>query len=142
MPLTYYPAPGEIVLCNYGTGFVAPEMVKLRPVVVVSPRLRRRADLVAVVPLSTTPPDPVEQHHCSFTLAVALPKPFESPQMWAKCDMIATVALSRLDRFRDGRVAGRGARRFTTGKVDATQLGEIRKAILHGLGLGSLTIHL
>lgn len=142
MPLTYYPAPGEIVLCNYGTGFVAPEMVKLRPAVVVSPRLRRRADLVAVVPLSTTPPDPVEPHHCSITLAVALPRPFDSPRMWAKCDMVATVALSRLDRFRDGREVGRGARRFTTGKVDAAQLGEIRKAILHGLGLGSLTIHL
>ena len=94
------------------------------------------------MPLSTTPPNPVEAHHCSITLAVALPKPFESPQMWAKCDMVATVARSRLDRFRDGRVAGRGSRRFTTGKVDAAQLREIRKAILHGLGLGSLTVHL
>ena len=142
MPLAYYPSPGEIVLCDYGTGFVSPEMVKLRPVVVVSPRLRRRADLVAVVPLSTTPPNPTEPHHCSFTLAVPLPKPFETPQMWAKCDMVATVALSRLDRFRDGRVPGGGARRFRTGKMSAAQLVEIRKAILHGLGLGSLTIHL
>lgn len=141
MPLTYYPQPGEVLLCNYGTGFIAPEMVKLRPVVVVSPRLRRRADLVAVVPLSTTPPNPAEPHHCSITLRVPLPKPFEAPQMWAKCDMVATVALARLDRFRDGRVIG-GARRFTTGKVDLAQLIEIRKAILHGLGLGSLTIHL
>ncbi|MFG1303692.1 type II toxin-antitoxin system PemK/MazF family toxin [Xanthobacter autotrophicus] len=142
MALTYYPSAGEIVLCNYGTGFIPPEMVKLRPVVIVSPRLRRRADLVAVVPLSTTPPNPAEPHHCGFTLAVPLPAPFEQPQMWAKCDMVATVALSRLDRFRDGRVPGGGARRFTTGNVSAAQLVEIRKAILHGLGLGSLTIHL
>lgn len=142
MPLAYYPPPGEIVLCNYGTGFIAPEMVKLRPVVVVSPRLRRRADLVAVVPLSTTPPKPMEQHHCSVTLAVALPSPFDAPEMWAKCDMVATVALSRLDRFRDGREAGEGKRRFRTGRVDDDQLREIRSAILHGLGLGSLTIHL
>lgn len=141
MPLTYYPAPGEIVLCNYGTGFIAPEMVKLRPVVVISPRLRRRADLVAVVPLSTTPPNPAGLHHCSFTLVRPLPAPFQEPQMWAKCDMLATVALSRLDRFRDGRVAGGGARRFRTGNVSAAQLVEIRKAILNGLGLGSLTIH-
>jgi uncharacterized protein YifN (PemK superfamily) len=141
MPLSYYPSPGEIVLCNYGTGFISPEMVKLRPVVVVSPRLRRRAELVAVVPLSTTPPNPAEPHHCSITLAVPLPKPFEEPQMWAKCDMVATGALSRLDRFRDGRMPD-GSRRFRTGGVSATQLVEIRKAILHGLGLGSLTIHL
>lgn len=141
MPLAYYPAPGEIVLCNYGTGFISPEMVKLRPVVIVSPRLRRRADLVSVVPLSTTPPNPPEPHHCSITLAVALPRPFDQPQMWAKCDMVATVALSRLDRFRDGRSPG-GARRFRTGRVAADQLVEIRRAILHGLGLGSLTIHL
>ena len=142
MPLAYYPSPGEIVLCDYGTGFVAPEMVKLRPAVIVSPRLRRRADLVAVVPLSTTPPDPVEPHHCSLTLTTPLPKPFDAPQMWAKCDMVATVALSRLDRFRDGRAPGGGARRFMTGKVSAAQLVEIRKAILYGLGLGSLTVHL
>ena len=142
MPLAYYPSAGEIVFCDYGNGFIVPEMVKPRPVVIVSPRLRRRGDLVAVVPLSTTPPKPVEPHHCSFTLAVPLPKPFEAPQMWAKCDMVATVALSRLDRFRDGRAGGGGGRRYRTGKVDDNQLAEIRKAILHGLGLGSLTIHL
>ena len=142
MALSYYPSPGEIVLCDYGTGFILPEMVKRRPVVIISPRLRKRADLVAVVPLSTTPPDPAEPHHCSIALAVPLPKPFEAPQMWAKCDMVATVALSRLDRFRDGRVPGKGARRYMTGKVSTAQLTEIRKAILHGLGLGSLTIHL
>ncbi|MBR0778544.1 type II toxin-antitoxin system PemK/MazF family toxin [Bradyrhizobium diazoefficiens] len=142
MPLAYYPSPGEIVLCNYGTGFISPEMTKLRPAVVVSPRLRRRADLVAVVPLSTTPPNSTEAHHCCITLAVPLPKPFEEPENWVKCDMVATVALSRLDRFRDGREPGGGARKFRTGKVSAAQLVEIRKAILHGLGLGSLTIHL
>lgn len=140
--LAYYPSPGEIVLCNYGTGFILPEMVKLRPVVIVSPRLRRRGDLVSVVPLSTTPPDPTEPHHCSLTLAVPLPAPYAEPQMWAKCDMVATVALSRLDRFRDGRMPGGSARRYCTGKVSASQLIDIRKAILHGLGLGSLTVHL
>lgn len=142
MPLAYYPSPGEIVLCDYGSGFVVPEMVKIRPVVIVSPRLRRRSDLVAVVPLSTTPPDSAEPHHCSFVLAQPLPRPFDAPEMWAKCDMVATVALARLDRFKDGRVPGGGARRFRTGKVSAAQLVEIRKGVLHGLGLGSLTIHL
>ena len=142
MALAYYPSAGEIVLCDYSTGFISPEMVKLRPVVVVSPRLRRRADLVAVVPLNTSPPNPAEPHHCNFTLQPPLPAPYAVPQMWAKCDMLATVSLSRLDRFRDGRVPGTGARRYRTGHVSPAQLVEIRKAILHGLGLGSLTIHL
>ncbi|MEY4074793.1 MAG: hypothetical protein RJA29_2150 [Pseudomonadota bacterium] len=142
MALSYYPSPGEIVLCDYGAGFIAPEMVKLRPVVIVSPRLRKRADLVAIVPLSTTAPNPAELHHCGLTLSKPLPKPYDFPQMWAKCDMLVTVALSRLDRFRDGRVPGGNARRYTTGKVSAAQLIDIRKAILCGLGLSSLTIHL
>lgn len=115
MALSYYPTPGEIALCNYGTGFVAPEMVKLRPAVIVSPRLRKKGNLVAVVPLSTTAPSPAEHHHCHLVLTVPLPKPYDAPQMWAKCDMVATVALSRLDRFRDGRAPGGNARRYTTG---------------------------
>ncbi|RAH99862.1 hypothetical protein DLJ53_19145 [Acuticoccus sediminis] len=140
MPLTYYPSPGEIVLCNYDSGFVPPEMVKKRPVVVVSPRLRRRADLVAVVPLSTTPPaGSPELHQCGICLAEPLPRPFENPVMWAKCDMVATVALSRLDRFRERNSDGR--RIYRTGRVTEAHLLEIRKGILHGLGLGSLTKH-
>ena len=142
MALTYHPRPGEIVLCDYSTGFIAPEMIKRRPVVIISPRLRNRQSLVTVVPLSTTPPVPVEQHHCSIVLSSPLPKPFDSPQMWAKCDMLATVALARLDRFRAGRVLGDYGRQFTTGSVRPAQLNDIRKGVLHALGLSSLTVHL
>lgn len=83
MGLAYHPKQGEILLCNYDTGFVAPEMTKLRPVVVISPRLRRRDDLVAVVPLSTTEPVPIEPYQCEIVLALPLPKPFNAPKMWA-----------------------------------------------------------
>jgi uncharacterized protein YifN (PemK superfamily) len=140
MGLMYYPKPGEILLCNYGTGFVAPEMTKLRPVVVISPRLRRRGELVGVVPLSTTEPDQLEDHHCVISLAKPLPAPFDSEMMWAKCDMLATVAKSRLDRFKSGRSGG--TRIYLSGQVDAEQLKALRAAVLCGLGLGSLTIHL
>lgn len=142
MALLYHPRPGEILLCNYDTGFVAPEMTKRRPVVVVSPRLRRRDDLVAVVPLSTTCPVPVESHHCVIILAQPLPEPFDSPSMWAKCDMLATVARSRLDRFRAGRRISGGGRYYVSGQLDREQLTGIRRAILCGLGLSSLTVHL
>ena len=136
MPLGYYPRPGEILLCHYDRGAVAPEMVKTRPVVVVGPRLRRRAQLVTIVPLSTTEPMPPEAYHSLIELAVSLPPPFGSTRMWAKCDMVQSVALARLDRFREARRQGQ-PRRWTTGAVSADQLADIRRAILSGLGLDS-----
>ncbi|MCH4151968.1 MAG: type II toxin-antitoxin system PemK/MazF family toxin [Sphingobium sp.] len=140
MSLMYYPRPGEILLCNYDTGFVAPEMTKLRPVVVVSPRLRKRGELVGVVPLSTTEPDQLEDHHCRIEMAKPLSQNYPSLIMWAKCDMLATVARSRLDRFKAGRVDG--SRIYVSGHLDIDQLKAVRASILYGLGLGSLTIHL
>lgn len=140
MPLTYYPSPGEILLCNYDTGFIEPEMTKRRPVVVVSPRLRRRGELVGVVPLSTTEPQAIDPHHCRIELDKPLPAPFDAAIMWAKCDMLATVARSRLDRFRAGRQGG--ARIYLSGKVTPQQMRSLKIAILCGLGLDSLTIHL
>jgi len=136
----YYPAAGEILLCDYSTGFVAPEMTKRRPVVVVSPRLRKRGNLVGVVPLSTSEPDPVEAHQCRIELEKPLPYPFDSSVMWAKSDMLATVSHDRLDRFRAGRA--HGSRIYLAGKVNPVQLKAIRASILCGLGLDSLTIHL
>jgi mRNA interferase MazF len=141
MPLSYYPTPGEIVYCDYSTGFIPPEMMKGRPVVVLSPRLRRRPDLVAIVPLSTTAPSPIEPHHCLINLAHPLPPPFDAPDMWAKCDMIAVVSKARLDRFKVPRVGG-AARKWTTGNVTAADLKRIRAAVLCGLGMPSLTVHL
>ena len=42
MPLTFHPDPGTLLVCNFDTGFIPPEMVKRRLVVVISPRLRKR----------------------------------------------------------------------------------------------------
>jgi mRNA interferase MazF len=140
MGLMYYPKPGEILLCDYDTGFILPEMTKLRPVAVISPRLRRRGELVGIVPLSTTEPDQAEDHHCRIELSDTLPAPFHSPVMWAKCDMLATVAKSRLDRFKAGRNGG--SRIYLSGQLSADQLKAVKAAVLCGLGLGSLTIHL
>lgn len=142
MALTYYPRQGEILLCDFTTGFVPPEMVKVRPVVVVSPRLRKRGNLVTVVPLSTTQSDQIEEHHCLIELERALPRPFESPVMWAKCDMVYAVSLARLDRFRIRKKNGGSQRQFVSGQVNPSQLKSLKAAVLCGLGLNSLTIHL
>lgn len=140
MGIWYYPSPGEILLCDYGTHVVAPEMEKRRPVVIVTPRLRRRNELVGVVPLSLTAPQHPDNHHCQFQLEKPLPEPFDCPTMWAKADMYSVVSRARLDRFKAGR--SHGQRMYLAGKVSDQQLKEIKAALLCGLGLDSLTIHL
>jgi mRNA interferase MazF len=46
---------GQILICDFSSGFVEPEMVKVRPVVVISPKPRKSIhSLCTVVPLSTT----------------------------------------------------------------------------------------
>jgi uncharacterized protein YifN (PemK superfamily) len=62
--------------------------------------------------------------------------------MWAKCDMLGTVARLRLDRFKAGRTGTNGARAFSTGQLDPDQIKGVRTAVLCGLGLQFLTIHL
>lgn len=138
MSLNYYPKMGEILWCGYDYDVVDPEMRKPRPAVIVSPRLRRRPMLAAVIPLSFTAPEPLEDYHCQLELQRPLPEPFGSPVCWAKCDMVATVSLDRLDRFKE-RHPVTGARQYRTGQLDAEQIKEVQKALLHGLGFGSLT---
>jgi mRNA interferase MazF len=96
MPLTFHPKPGTIVICDYSTGFRPPEMVKVRPVVVVSPR-RRGSGLVTVVPISSTAPSQIEPWH--YRLPDGAYPPARGP-VWVKADMIAAVALTRLDRVK------------------------------------------
>lgn len=54
---------GEIVICNFDTGFVPPEMVKARPALVFSKSSTLWRGLCSVVPFSTTPPDRIEPWH-------------------------------------------------------------------------------
>ncbi len=61
MALTFQPRPGTVVMCDFA-GYVVPEMVKVRPVVVIA-RNRKNRHLVTVVPLSTTVPNNMEDHH-------------------------------------------------------------------------------
>ncbi|ASP31257.1 hypothetical protein CHH26_14200 [Qipengyuania flava] len=93
--LPFHPSPGEILICNYATGFKPPEMVKRRLCVVVSPKLKRRDNLVSVVPLSETTPDPMEEWHHKVNL---ISQSWGNGPRWAACDMIATVAYARLSR--------------------------------------------
>lgn len=51
-------------MCDF-TGFIEPEMIKTRPVVVVK-KHKSNPLLVTVVPLSATKPDPIQDYHYEF----------------------------------------------------------------------------
>ena len=102
MVLGFHPNAGDIVICDYSTGFKPPEMVKVRPVVVISPR-RRGGQLVTIVPISSAAPSSVEPWH--YLLPEGAYPPARGP-VWVKADMVATVALARLDRVKMRRADG------------------------------------
>jgi uncharacterized protein YifN (PemK superfamily) len=131
MPLTFHPDRGTIVIYDFSTGFQPPEMVKKRPVVIVSPRLRGRTGLCTVVPLSTTAPDPVENYH--YLLKTPPYPQASSKDVWAKCDMITTVGLARMDRIRIKLSNGR--RDYRTFAMNSADLKEVLACMRVALGI-------
>lgn len=136
MPIKYIVPAKTILLCNFDMGgFKAPEMTKRRPAVVLSGRIPRRDNLVAVVPLSGTESDKRNQYHCRLELDLPLPEPFAETVWWAKGDMVATVSLGRLDLFHTERGSD-GRRQYLTNlKVTDEDFERIKEAVRHGLNL-------
>jgi uncharacterized protein YifN (PemK superfamily) len=140
LALNFNPQQGMILVCDF-RGYEDPEMNKRRPVVVVSPRFRNRQRLCAVVPLSTTPPRPIEPYHYRLVVDPVLPEPYASPFHWVKADMVYTVSFSRLSALCIGKDVS-GQRIYDNRVISQADLVGIQKALLHGIGLGSLTPHL
>jgi uncharacterized protein YifN (PemK superfamily) len=138
MPLNIHPAIGSILICDFCPGFVAPEMVKRRCVVVVSPRFRNREGLCTVVPLSTTPPSPVEPYHMKLCFDPPLPSPYDSDYKWVKGDMLYTVSFGRLGFPFIGK-DGDGKRQYDKRIVSKEELSAIQQCLLAGLGISILT---
>jgi len=134
MTLKFHPEPGTVLICDYGTAAKPPEMVKRRPVVVVSPKFKHRTGLCTVVPLSTREPVPVEKYHTVVRLDPPLPAPFESPTAWAKCDMISAVSFERLDLIAGPRGLD-GRRVYRTGTISAQDLRNVLVAVIASLGI-------
>ncbi|MFC4725271.1 type II toxin-antitoxin system PemK/MazF family toxin [Glycocaulis abyssi] len=138
MAINEHPEIGTVLMCDFDIGFREPEMVKRRPVIVVSPKIRARPGLCTIVALSTTAPDPVMQYHCRVGMPGRLPDRFKAGDVWVKGDMIAAVGFHRLDLIRIGRTPD-GRRRYCFDTVSDDDLKKIRKAILAGIGLAGLT---
>ena len=118
-------------MCDF-RGYISPEIIKKRPVIVVTPRLPYRSHLCTVVPISRTPPDHPQPYHVRLSKNPH-PNQSEDDPVWAKCDLIANVSLVRLDRFRVG------PRKYYSPRIDADDLRAVRKGILNALGFPGLT---
>lgn len=140
MAIRFHPEQGTIVICDF-EGFVAPEMVKRRPAVVVSPRLRKRDGLCTIVPLSTTPPREVAPYHFKLHVEPVLPKPYDANFHWVKADMLYTVSFSRLYLPWENKDVN-GNRNYDVRVIDMADLLKIQQCMLHGLGLTTLTAYL
>ncbi|MCY1182260.1 PemK-like, MazF-like toxin of type II toxin-antitoxin system [compost metagenome] len=127
MALKYQPKEATVLMCDF-SGFQVPEMIKVRPVVVLHKQSQNR-QLVTIVPLSTTAPDHMAGHH------VVLPSylPGSALTCWAKCDMIYTVATSRLDRCRVKSRQGSG-REYMTFTMRPEHFAAVRAAVGFTLG--------
>ena len=134
MGLRHHPKIGDVLMCAFPDCLRAPEMIKTRPVVVVTKALRGRASLCTVVPLSTTRPDPVSDFHVRID-EQRLPRSLGHRETWAKCDMLYTFCLDRFDRIRCGRDRSTGRRIYETGRISVDDLAKIRHAIGFALSL-------
>jgi mRNA interferase MazF len=127
MALLFHPRAGQVFMCDF-SGFKIPEMVKPRPVIVVSPRLPHRSEIVAIVPISLTAP----RHALPFCYKLSKnyhPQESDDLDCWAKADMLLNVGTYRLSAFKTGR------RKYEYPTLSDDDLQGVRHAILCGLGL-------
>lgn len=125
MPIKFYPKAGMVLICDF-SGYMTPEIVKKRPVVVISPNKLNRPGLCTVIPLSKTAPHVKQPYH------LLLDDPVNSSNVngvWAKCDLVATVSVERLDRIKYARG------KYKVGKVSHEVILQIRVCASHALGI-------
>jgi mRNA interferase MazF len=130
MVLQFHPRAGTLLMCDF-RGSVDPEINKRRPVVVVTPRLAHRDRLCMIVPTSTTAPKYPQPFQVQLTRNYHPNEPASTP-VWAKCDLVMSVSMDRLDRFHTGK------RQFVAPEISADDLKAIRKGIFAALGYPQL----
>lgn len=127
----HYPKAREVLECDF-SGFRVPEMVKSRPVVIVSCSTARPG-LVIVVPLSTTPPETEQPWHHMLSRA----SQWDKKARWVKCDMLYAVSCRRLSAWKLGGRTPDGKRKYLRNFfVSERDFAAIQAAILKALNIG------
>ena len=127
MALKFYPRAGQVIMGDF-SDLKDPEITKKRPVIVISPRLPDLSQLVAIVPISLTPP----RRELPFVYEMSKnynPTEDDGLKCWAKCDLVMNVAISRLSAFKVDR------RKYVYPTLSPEDLKGVRVAVLAGLGL-------
>lgn len=115
-------------------GFVVPEMIKRRPVIVLAAPVYGRC-LVAC--LSTTEPRPIRAWHYEITWSPPLPEPYGRDVVcWAAGDQLYTVSYGRLGLFFTGKDE-RGKRIYDKRYLSPEQMEGVKAAVSAALGLSS-----
>ena len=132
MPIQFPPDRSEILICDF-SGLLFREMEKVRPVIVLSPKISSRANLATVVCLSTTEPSIKEDYHLEITFDPPYSPKFPSPTMWLKGDMIYTLNIERMTRphIKDEE----GKRTYHVRKIDKELMLKEERCVLNGIGL-------
>jgi mRNA interferase MazF len=136
------PKPGEIFVCDF-SGYIVPEIVKTRRVVVVSPR-HTGAPLALVAPISTSAPRTVLPIHARLPGQATYRCFWGADEVWVKGDLIAHVCYDRLNKVRIPKLDewGNPIRSkyefLPTTTLSSGDFKAVRQAILHALGLGRL----
>lgn len=120
-------------MCDF-SGFMEPEMIKRRPVVVIA-RNRFNNKLVTIVPLSTTEPYALQAHHHELSVNPLPDK--QELKCWAKADMVATISTERMDRIKVRNFAGR---QYITPTISSIDLQAIRVCVMHALQLRNVIV--
>ncbi|WP_176804841.1 type II toxin-antitoxin system PemK/MazF family toxin [Paracoccus isoporae] len=127
MAIGFHPRAGQILVGDF-SDLQPPEICKVRPVIVVSPKLRFRSGLVAIVPVSLTAPRTELPYVHRLSRNYHPDSPDDLP-CWAKCDLLMNISLKRLNGFKVGR------RKWATPSVSPEDLAAVPKAVAAGLGL-------
>lgn len=143
MALTIHPRPGQILICDFTKGFKEPELVKRRPVIVLTPSMPGRGSVVTIVGLSSVKPEPILDYHCLLPKA-SLPMlgEYQNQETWVKGDMIYAVGYHRLSPIQLGTHRADGKRNYFTNRLNRTRMHEIYGCVLHGLNLPKLVEHI
>lgn len=118
-------------MCDFTSGFMRPEMQKIRHCVVVSPK--RHTGTCLIVPLSLQPPKPIEPWHYLVPRHV-YPCIECGSDVWAKGDMLTHAAFGRLSRPLENH---RECRRILQGD----HLKELLKAVVNAICCGHVAEH-
>lgn len=118
-------------------------MVKKRPVIVLTPAIQGRSQIVTVVALSTSTPEPQQNFHCVLPKA-SLPQlgSFQVKDTWVKGDMIYSVGWHRLDLIRLNKRKSDGKRAYFNQRLGRDSMRDVYSCVLHGMNLGSLAMYL